>query len=230
MTVVSSLGSGEVKILLEVPKKETLDVPAGKFECYKLELNIGQTFWISTDEHRYVVRFAAGGVTADLASIGKRPAKPQPLSTGQFSLDLPADWHAYSPIGMDNDDDDFKKTYLLDPRGVCSVDVAVGAKDTLKDEQRASPQAWTESYINDAKRSAKDFKLADAGVHEMELGGRKVTVMVAEYTEMNKPMKVLGTAEFSEKSAATLRFTAPADKFDDFRPQFDAIISSFKLK
>lgn len=229
MTVVSSLGSGEVKLLLEVPKKETIEVPAGKFECYKLELNIGQTFWISTDEHRYVVRFAAGGVTADLVKIGKRQTEPQQLSTEQFSLEVPAGWHAYTPNGG-LADADFKKTFLLDERAVCSAQIAVGDKAALKDEQQASTQAWTESYIKDAKRTAKDFKVVDPGVHEMEVGGRKVTAMNAEFTEMGKPMKVLGTAEFSGQWAANLRFTAPTDKFEEFRPQMDAITSSFKLK
>ncbi|MBA3484558.1 MAG: hypothetical protein H0T51_22370, partial [Pirellulales bacterium] len=35
VNVVSSLGSGEVKLGVEVPEMETIETSAGKFECYK---------------------------------------------------------------------------------------------------------------------------------------------------------------------------------------------------
>lgn len=229
LTVVATLGGGEVKFDLEVPKKETIETPAGKFECYKLELSIGQTFWISTDEHRYVVRFAAGGITADLTTIGMRQTEPQKFSTDTFSVELPVGWHAFSPSN-DMSDANFKKTYLIDPHGACTVAVAVGAKSSLKKEQQASTRAWTESFVKEMEREAKDFKLVDTGIQEKEVSGRQVTTLLAELTEMGKPFKAFGIAEFSDKLAATIQFKAAADKFDAIRPQMDAIVSSFELK
>lgn len=229
LTVVATLGAGEIGLVAEVTKKETIEVPAGKFECYKLELNIGQTFWISTDEHRYLVRFEAGGVSGDLVKIGTRQTAPTPLSTDRFSVDVPVGWHSYSPSNK-LEEDDFQKIYLLDERGECSVEIAVGAKSSLKKEQQASTLAWTESFVKEAAQEAKDFKLVDPGVQDTEIAGRKVTTLLAEFTELGKPKNLFGVAEFSETSAATLKMTALADKFDANRPAMDEIVNSFKLK
>jgi len=229
LTVVATLGGGEVRLEHEVSKIETIEVPAGKFECFKLDLNIGQTFWISTDEHRYVARFAAGGITADLAKIGMRQAESQKLSIDTFTVNVPVGWHAYSPAS-DMSDADFKKTYLLDPRGEYSVTIAAGAKSSLKEARQASTRAWTDSYVKDMEREAKDFKLVDPGIQDTEVDGRKVTTLLAEFTEMGKPFKAYSVAEFSEELAATIQMKAAADKFDALRPQIDEIVDSFELK
>ena len=93
LTVITSLGGSQIKIPISVPATESITVPAGTFECYKLELGlVNQTFWISNDEHRYVVRFAAGGVSADLAKVWQaEPDKGETVVGEGFSLTLPAE-------------------------------------------------------------------------------------------------------------------------------------------
>lgn len=72
LRVVTGLGGSVIQFKTEVTGVETLEVPAGTFECYKLRLNlVNQTFWISTDAHRYVVQFEAGPIKAKLAAIEK---------------------------------------------------------------------------------------------------------------------------------------------------------------
>jgi hypothetical protein len=71
--VIATIAGGAVIPLgVEVVKKETLEVPAGKFECFKLQLSIGQTLWYSDDAARYLVRFDGGGAIGQLASISQR--------------------------------------------------------------------------------------------------------------------------------------------------------------
>lgn len=51
-----------VRTKLEVIGKETVTVPAGTYECFKIDLDIGpQTYWYSSDPHRYLVKYEAGG-------------------------------------------------------------------------------------------------------------------------------------------------------------------------
>jgi hypothetical protein len=52
---------------------------------------------------------------------------------------------------------------------------------------------------------------------------------VADFTDGGKKMRMLGVAAIGDKSAATLRFSAQADKFDALRKDFDAIVASFQL-
>ena len=44
-------------------------VPAGTFNCIKVESNINQTFYMSTDADRHMVRIEAGGARIDLETI-----------------------------------------------------------------------------------------------------------------------------------------------------------------
>ena len=229
INVVSSLGSGEVKLSLEVPATETIEVPAGKFECYKLVLNIGQTFWISTDEHRYVARFAAGGVTADLARIEQRKADAtEELSGEGYSLTLPAGWHSYATA--DGSKEGKQTTHLLDPQAVVTSQAAVGPLDSLDEDERVSPKAWTDSAFEKFKKSLKGFTVRDPGAQELAVAGGKAAAVIADFEEEGKKRTLYGVAAFGESQAVNLRFTTAADKFDELRPAFDAIVGSLKLE
>jgi hypothetical protein len=230
ISILSSLGSGEVRIPLEVTGKETVDVPAGKFECFKLELGIvNQTFWITADEHRYIARFGAGGVTAVLVRAGKPTADPQSLETAAFSLILPGGWHSYSPT-IKASDDGKQATFLLDPRSIVDAEITFGPKAKLDDKEQASPQAWTESFSTSAAKRLKDFKVVEPATEGLQTAGRTVALLEADYTDDDKPMRLLGAAEFSDQSAANVKFEIPADKVDEFRPAFVEIVNSLKLK
>jgi hypothetical protein len=206
-------------------------VPAGSFKCYKLALAlIGQTFWVSTDEHRYVVRFAAGGVTADLAKIDvRKPSEVDEVHGENYSLTLPAGWNVYQPAEM------MKKqegviAFLLDPRAEVRSQVDVRPKGTLKENQRDSTKAWTESVLDDFKNTTTEFKLRDAGLTDIQVGGRPATAMVADFTRDGKKMTIYGVAEFGEKWAASMRFVVDADKFEELRKEFETIVASLKVE
>ena len=70
---------------------------AGKFECYRLLLpKLRQTYWIATDEHRYLVKFEADGLIGVLDTI--RANKPGEMveyhdDTLGFSMAAPAKWY-----------------------------------------------------------------------------------------------------------------------------------------
>ena len=111
--VFTSFGYADVPLEIEVTKKEKVKVPAGEFECFALDLNINQTFWISADMNRYLVKFEAGGVSAELISVRER--KPGGKNTFNdkvlgASVSAPADWTFWRPST-----DETAKVVLLDP-------------------------------------------------------------------------------------------------------------------
>lgn len=229
LSIVASLGAGRIGLSGEVPEMETIKTPAGEFECYKLVLNIGQTFWISSDEHRYLVRFAAGGVSADLTRIEQRKADESEEVKGDgFSLTLPPEWHSYAPD--DPSEEEHETTFLLDRDGIVSATISVGSLDSVKEQQRESAKAWTESALKDFEKAVTNFKVRDSGIQEVKIGDRSGTIVVADFTEGGKKKTILGIAVFSDTQAFNLRFKAPAEKFDELRPQFDAIVESLKLE
>ncbi len=228
ITIITSLGGTVLPLGVEVTQKETLTVPAGTFECYELALNIGQTFWISTDEHRYVVRFAAGGVTADLTKVWQtEPGKGESVSGDSFVLALPSGWMTYEEK---QDEPGRYAIALLDPTAITSSEMAVRPASTLKESERKSTAAWTESYVGKLKKRYADFHVGEAGLVDAKVGGHGATEIVADFTNDGKQMRMLGVAVIGEQSAATISFTTAADKFDELRPQFDAIVQGLELK
>lgn len=230
LNVITSLGGSKIQLPLSVTKKETLSVPAGTFECYQLELGVvAQTFWISNDEHRYVVRFAAGGVTAELAKVwqAEQGAGEQVVGDG-YSLALPPGWLSYDV--RNPAEPNVVVVALLDPHAAAKCQLEVRPKSSLQGDQAASTKAWTDSYVDEFKRSYSDFSLVDPGLTDLEVGGHPATQVVADFTGNGKKMRMLGVAVLSETSAATLNFTAEAAKFDELGGQFDAIVEGFQLK
>jgi Tetratricopeptide repeat/Protein of unknown function (DUF3108) len=228
INIIPTLTGTKIPLGMEVSDKETVTVPAGTFECYKLVLNIGQTFWIANDEHRYLVRFAAGGVTADLTKVWQaKPDEQQTVTNDQFTLTLPSGWLSYEANQQDKPAE--VNYLLLDPQAEATTEVAVRPKATLKEAERDSTQAWTESFVNDIKKVYPDFHVVDPGMTETKVSGQPATEIIAEFTDNGTKMRSLGVAVIGENSAATLRFTAKADEFDSLRKDFDAIVESFQL-
>ena len=95
INVASTLGGGIIPLGFEVVKKETLTVPAGKFECFKLQLSVGQALWFADNAQRPLVKFEGGGAVGELAAITQRKAGV-PIAFRDDDLGItftaPADW------------------------------------------------------------------------------------------------------------------------------------------
>ena len=84
--IFTGLGGGNiVPMQTEVTRQEKVEVPAGTFDCYKVELSLAgqmkQTLWYSTDAHHYLVKFEGKGVIGVLAAVTQRKAGEPVQST-----------------------------------------------------------------------------------------------------------------------------------------------------
>lgn len=228
LPIVTTLGGNKLDLEVEVTGKETLETPAGKFECFRLVLNIGQTFWISTDEHRWPVRFAAGGVTGDLARILERKTDARQKVSGEhYSGTIPGDWYAYQPEPMK---DDRSVAYFLDAEAMGHAELNVAPRESLKEESRKSVRAWTDQGIAEFKKAYSDFKVREGSMQERKLNGQQVMSMIADYTQDDRKQVLYGFAIMTDDRAATLRTIAAAEQFDAFRKAVDTIVDSLQLK
>jgi len=226
--IISSLGVAKVPITVDVSKIETIEVPVGKFECFRLNLDLGQTFWISNDEHRYLVRFEAGGVTANLTKI--RPYKPNQnitLKHTRFSATLPPNWYAYTP--SDSDPEKKTQTTLIAPEA--SVRSRVNAEPVeLVKKEHATPREWLERSLSDNPQLLKGYALSDQGIESTTVAGRDAAVAVYEFLNGDKPRKARRILLFGDTSAVDLRFTTATEEFEKWQPAFDKIIASLKVE
>ena len=229
LTIVTTLGSNVLKLGLEVPKKETIKTAAGEFDCFRMELNVGQTFWISDDADRYLVRFAAGGVVADLVRVEQRK---QDESLGvddeQYALTLPAGWFVYEPK---NDADDKRVVHLLDRRAVATSTMLLEARESLDEGEQTSPKAWLESGLEETGQVLEGFQVREEGIVDVELGdGVEAAAVVYDFKQSKKEMTGYGVAMYAGPTAVRFRLTAPADQFEESRAELDQVMRSLQLK
>ena len=228
LPIISTLMGTEVPLELDVKEKETMTTKVGTFDCYKMELNIGQTFWISDDANRYLVRFEASGITADLTQVEHRkPKEVLELGNDQFSMALPGRWAASTPSN-DADDDDLD-IYLIDLRSNAQGKLRIIGKTSL-DEDHTSPQVWAKSTIEKIRRRAKDFKFRGNGIDTVKSDQQEVAKVAFDYTENKKAMTCYAMAVFGKKSAATMQFTLPTDQYESMKDELESLARVLRVQ
>jgi hypothetical protein len=234
LPLVSSLGGGTVVAIgIEVPTKETVQTPAGEFECFKVVMNVGQTFWFSTDAHRYLVKFEAGGATALLASIAQRGASEPVVYTNEaagISLTAPANWVLH--LRKEDDRSHRRTLHFLDPQADAhAVALRLYQTDKLSAKARAGVRAWAESdFADHIAKEVKDAKIRPDGWKPFSVSGRAGMSFIADFVEKDQPMVAFVIYAIGGKTSENFSLACTADKFDALRPAFESIVTSYRSK
>lgn len=230
--VLTSLGGGNIiPVKLTVPAVETVEVPAGAFECYKVELGLmgtKQTFWYSTGVHRYLVKFEANTVTAELTTIGQhRPGEAINYQAPAFTVSAPGDWLFFRP---DSKSGKAKALVsVLDPTGVGYGEVWLKPIDKLKPEAQKSVRACTEAFLAD-RADEVDVKVRSDSWQGHSVDGQPGVSFTGDFTEGEDKRIAYGVCSFGATNSVQFILQVPAKDFDSLRPQFDTVIDSFKWK
>ena len=236
LPVLGLLGVNEISIPLEVVRKETIKVPAGQFECFNVHLGlVNQTFWYSTDPHRYLVKINAEGIDVELMSIGQnKPGEPRRYTDDKLgvSLSMPNDWFFYdapSPFGKKLD---AALTFILDPMAISNSCLFVHKLENAKIEKGDILRTWADAAIAEASKSEKDFKVRADSWQQRTISGLPSLSVVADYTDGTRKMVDYYTVVAAKTAGLKLTFrtTVPQAKFNEVRKAFDAIIESLKVK
>lgn len=232
--VLTTLGGGMIlPITLEVRAKEELTVPAGKFQAYKVDLSVNQTFWYSADEHRYLVRMEAGGVIGELAEVRhSAPGQFTVFTHDQlgFSMAAPHGWFFYN--GGAGGEKDRTRIAILDPEAAAHSSLFAYPLETVPAELRSSLRAWAEERMREASEESRDFKVREDSWTVLKLGGYPAISCVADYIDNRdgKPRVNYAVYSFAGKTAAIFFFSTQPAKFDEFRGKFGSITGSFVAK
>ncbi len=233
LPLISSLGGPAViPVALEVKTRETVEVPAGKFECFKVELNVGQTFWFSTDAHRYLVKFEAGGATASLSSIAQRAAAaPVPFRNDALGISFtaPPDWVLHQ---RSDESPKSEVIHMLDAQAQADqVWLRVRPADSLPATARASVRAWAEGDIADrVSKDHKDFKIRAESWKTRTVSGHAAISVTADYLEKDKPMVFVAIYVVGPVTAEQFMLACPAGASAALMPGFESIVDSYRSK
>jgi hypothetical protein len=227
--LLASLGYHIISIKCDVSGPEKVKVPAGSFDCYKVDLSNNQTFWYSADSHRYLVKFEAGGAVAELTAVRNRPvaqsAGYQDAAFG-FSLSAPAGWL------FDRQEEATAKNKVsiavLDPEAMAMSSVEVQTVAGLSPEAAKSIRAFAEHAATEGTQTLKDFKIREDGWQERTVAGQPAISFVADYVFQNNKSVSYSVFTFSKTNAVEFSLMTAQKDFESFRPKFDAIIDSFK--
>jgi hypothetical protein len=227
--VFSTMGTGTAfPVGLEVQGKETVEVPAGKFDCVKVHLGtVNQDFWYSDDSHRYLVKFEAGPISAQLMSVTQR----QPGEAVAFhddetgaSFTTPADWVIFR--ARHGQPDGQVLIRMLDP----DADTEDGgmrlfATDTLSAASRQSVRAWMEE---DLPRK-KNVKVRPDSWKNFTIGGRPAVSCVTDFSQDSKSRVQFLARVLGPKYSELFVITCAPDKYDALKAQFDSILASYRI-
>lgn len=231
LPVFAAMGAGNINIPMEVQGKETVKVPAGEFECFKIHLGlVNQDFWFSADAHRYLVKFEANAVAAELTSISQIKAGVPRVYQDEkqgFSIAAPSDWFFYAPAA---DGKDATRVLILDPEAAAVSTLNVVKLANLKEEEQKSLRAWAEAGIAEAAKTYKDFAVRADSWQDRTISGRPALSAIADFTDGKKKMATYYTFYRGEAVGLKLATTVRQDALDAFRKQFDPIIDSMKAK
>lgn len=236
--IYAPLGSSKIELPFSVAAKETVEVPAGKFECYKVQLGIvNQTFWISADASRYLVKFEAGGVISELEQIGiNKPGEMKTYKDDQwgFSLAIPAGWYSYDQDMAGKDEN--KIVFLLDPEETALNMLTVSkleddeAKD-LKADPKKALKTWADKAIAKKTKELKDLKVRPDTWKDITVGGLPAISVFTDYSisQQKKAAYSVFVMGQTNKVHFLISLCEP-DKLDGLRAEFDKIVETLKIK
>lgn len=234
INLVATLTMSLIPLQFEVTGMKTIKCPLGEFECFVLELAIGQTFYIANNPSRYIVGFDGGGIEARLAKViaAEQFDKPVDVITDRFDLTLPAGWHAFTQSSSKHDNQ--YRVRLVDPERSVDAWVECGTIAALKKNQKLeSPQQWVEKELNDVKEEYSDVTVG--GGQTQEANSKQDSGVTAaegtyEYKDGQRTMAGKVKSIFGKDVAVCVKLNYAKEDAEELSSALDAILSSVKLK
>lgn len=227
--IFASIGAGMIDVNLKALGRETVTVPAGKFQCEKISLlpPISQTFWFAADEQRRIVKIEANSVLMPLTKIETRASGASQECTSAdlgLSLSLPPNWYAYRPSKAN-------RLFLLDPDAQWSVALKTAKLDSLAKESRQSPRAWAEKGLPDAAKQLKDLKVRTNSWNSITIAGQPAVTFAADYQATDgQPMTQFVVCMFGKTMAVNINADCPRDDLETMKKALMPIVESVKVK
>jgi hypothetical protein len=227
---VMSPGGIVVNLVLAVTAMEDVQVPAGKFHCFRVDLsNVNQTFWIAAEPSRPVVKFDAE-VVAELVSIRKvdrhSPVNYQDARVG-ISFTAPPGWMVRPEEATAKDETPLS---MLDPESKISLDILAKETRTAPSEITRELRATLDQRVERRSHNLKDYHVRPETVQIRQIAGNQALTCVTEFLRGEEEMVEYLTWVRSENTNLLFSASGPASDLDDFRKRIDPIVETARVK
>lgn len=207
---------------IEVTGREPCSSPAGDFECFVLEADIGQTVWVSTGPERLPVKIKAEGVLFELQVIGQmHPQAMVPYSSEEFGISgtLPSGWLSYevSLPGRPNRG----MIRLADPEAA-----TISALEIDRCPRGRCPELleMAQKELAGATRRFKKYEMRADTWSERTIGGQPAISFAGDYLRDGEPWVQYRAYTFLDDVRLEFIFRTPRDRFDSLQGAFDAVL------
>jgi hypothetical protein len=227
---IFAAGTEAAPMRIAVTAEEEVKTPAGVFHAYKVEVNQGQTYWISTDPSRYLVKLEEGTMmTAFLFAIGRsdQPSGYRNEKLGIF-LNLPAGWTAEDNAGFDPKKETVQ---LLDSGSQALVTVTVEPRKLTTPPTAAGMRTEAERNFKQPQFPAQTLRPDTWQTRQVD--GHPALSWIADSSNMfvgSTPVVLYTTWVRSDSQKAVISAMVDPKEFEAFRQRFDRIIDTFTLR
>ena len=241
---VTSNTIAPVQLELVVTGIESVETPAGKFNCYKVSFkSLGQTFWIGVDKTRPLVKFQSGALEANLVKGWGAENLMEPIA----SVVKAASWKLGEAIvPSDNDglvQGDLVNSNLYFPGSEFVVPFGIGVtihkiytppselaqtlQRALQSASRTHPQnSWMNGY-----------QLRPDSVQTRTIGGHPALTCLLDYTQgspnsvENPPRKHTRYETWIATEDELIEFKANlySETVGTFRWRFEPLLSALRI-
>ncbi len=233
LRVISTMAGAAAEVEVEVTGKETITVPAGELECYRVETAAQHVFWYSTGPSRVLVRLEAMGLAAELEEVyvlepGAEsvrsfdlPAAGESGESSGFDLTLPPDWLAYRHQAYGRD-----VVYLLDPSAETQTNLEI--RRPRDDGDNCSSLTAAHHRLDQVRTELSDYQLRDGAWSEREVGGWPAVSFAGNYRGTGGEMVDDRTLIEHQEFCVEFTFKASAARFEALRAAFDRILDGYR--
>jgi hypothetical protein len=249
---VFEMSSGSfANVRLQVTARETITVPAGTYDCYKVVmvsddgLPNEQTFWITADDHAYVARAHIDRINefelSSVETVGKNQPANFELPGAGISLSTPSQWYLWSSgsqsltMGLSA-----HSAGMIDTRNVINIGAPDLASEISIMASEIRPDRPASTKTLDRKREIVfDGKEIQFQYHVRPDTRESVTVagfmgerFIADTADVESAEDLVQyTYRFSSATKMyTFIFQTGKDNFDKMRSTFESIISSVRVQ
>lgn len=224
---------------LEIKNLEKVGVPAGEFDCYRVEIKAYQqgkltqemTYWISAKPDKQMVKVLNASVTHELTAVTNRNDQPLVYRKQSLNLSLTAP-QGWMPLEVEPLQPGHDLWLSLIPDGgqtfvLLAATQKVKASNDDKNEGRLK-------YITDTDAKAlgsalAGFKLRPEGRMELKVSGVSAQRFIADFETDDKPMVEYRTYILAPSGLFWFTFRTERALFDEKRAEYDAIVDSLVL-
>jgi tetratricopeptide (TPR) repeat protein len=227
-------GGSVIECRIEVTGKEKIKVPAGTFDCYKVDLScyseasqiLKHHLAFSADKHHYLVRYDTGDAIMELLDIGtvlkNEPVSIQDKDLG-ISLEAPA---GYFLIKRANPNPYKFIIDLLTPELKAWALFSV----ITRGPESTTPRKTAELDSEVLKTFFKGYTIRNNSWKDLTISGLPAVSFVADYQDKGKAMVEYRTYIHGKSLVYWFVFRIEKDRFEANQAEFDTVVQGLKVK